>query len=294
MIRSMTGYGRGRAAEGEVAMRVEIRSVNNRGREVRLRLPNELVALEPELRGEVQERVARGRVDAFVEWEGPAPAGPRFAVNPAHAAAMLAAWRELAVRLELPGEPGVGDLLRLPGVVEPVPGTELDPSRFLPLARTALRAALDEHARSREREGAALARDLRERAELIVRLVAEIEERVPGAAARQAQDLRARVTELLGAVPLDEARLAQEVALLAQRADVTEEIVRLDAHLSRLAALFGPQGTEIGRALEFLVQEIRREVSTLSAKCGEPEIDARTLAIKAELERIKEQSANLE
>ncbi len=294
MIRSMTGYGRGRAAEGEVAIRVEIRSVNNRGREVRLRLPNELVALEPELRGEVQERVARGRVDAFVEWEGPAPAGPGFAINPGHAAAMLAAWRELAARLGLPGEPGVGDLLRLPGVVEPVPGTELDPARFLPLARTALRAALDEHARSREREGDALALDLRERAELIVRLVAEIEERVPGAAARQAVDLRARVTELLGAVPLDEARLAQEIALLAQRADVTEEIVRLDAHLSRLAALFGPQGTEIGRALEFLVQEIRREVSTLSAKCGEPEIDARTLAIKAELERIKEQSANLE
>jgi uncharacterized protein (TIGR00255 family) len=294
MIRSMTGYGRGRAAAGEIAMRVEIRSVNNRGREIRFRLPNELVALEPELRGLVQERVARGRVDVLVEWEGPAPAGPRYAVNAAHAAAMLAAWRELAAQLGLPGEPAVGDLLRLPGVVEPVPGTELEPERYLPLAREALAAALDEHARARAREGEALARDLRERAEAIVRLVAEIEERVPEAAARQAADLRARVAELLGAVPLDEARLAQEIALLAQRADVTEELVRLDAHLSRLAVLFGPQGAEIGRALEFLVQEIRREVSTLSAKCGEPEIDARTLAIKAELERIKEQSANLE
>ena len=294
MIRSMTGYGRGRASQGEVAIRVEIRSVNNRGREVRLRLPNDLVSLEPELRGEVQERVARGRVDVFVEWEGPAPAGPRFAVNAAHAAAMLGAWRDLSARLGLPGEPGVGDILRLPGVIEPVAGSEFDPAQFLPLARAALAAALDEHTLSREREGEALARDLRERAERIVRLVAEIEERVPGAAARQAEDLRARVTELLGAVPLDEARLAQEIALLAQRADVTEEIVRLDAHLARLAALFGPQGAEIGRALEFLVQEIRREVSTLSAKCGEPEIDARTLAIKAELERIKEQSANLE
>jgi len=230
----------------------------------------------------------------FVEWEGPAPAGPRYAVNVEQARAMLVAWRDLSTRLGIAGDPGVSDLLRLPGVVEPLPGTGIEPESFLPLLRRALAAALDEHSAAREREGMALAADLAQRAASITRRVEEIRERVPRAAARQAEDLRARVTELLAGVPLDESRLAQEVALLAQRADVTEELVRLDAHLGRLKALFEPEGKEIGRNLEFLVQEIRREVSTLSAKCGEPEVDEHTLAIKAELERIREQSANLE
>lgn len=294
MIRSMTGYGRGRAADDLVAVGVEVRSVNNRGREVRIRLPSELLSLEPELREQVQQRVARGRIDVFVEWEGPAPAGPRYAVNAEQARSMLQAWRDLASGLGLAGDPEIADLLRLPGVVEAMPGTGIDPPSFLPLLRDALSLALDEHAHAREREGAALAGDLAERAATIARRVGEIRARVPHAAARQAAELRARVTELLAGVPLDEARLAQEVALLAQRADVTEELVRLDAHLARLVALFGPEGKEIGRNLEFLVQEIRREVSTLSAKCGEAEVDEHTLAIKAELERIREQSANLE
>ena len=115
-----------------------------------------------------------------------------------------------------------------------------------------------------------------------------------GAAERVAADLRARVKTLLAEVRLDEVRLAQEIALLAQRADTTEEQVRLAAHLERLEALFESGAVEIGRALEFIAPEIRREISTLAAKAGDPEIDGRILAARIELERIREQAANLE
>lgn len=294
MIRSMTGYGKGRAAAGELAVVAEVRSVNTRGREIRFRLPQELYATEDRLRQQVQEGVARGRVDVTLGWDGAPPAAARFTVNDAAAEAMLAAWRRLAATHGLGDAPTAAALLRLPGVVEPLPGGDLDDERLAGVALEALDRALAAHRQAREVEGARLAVDLRARCETIVRLVAEIEERVAGAAERLRATLTERVRALLGETPVDEARLAQEIALAAQRADVTEEQVRLHAHLARLMALFEPKAVEIGRTLEFLVQEIRREVTTLTTKAGEPEIDARSLLIRTELERIREQAANLE
>ncbi len=294
MIRSMTGYGTGRAAEGDVAVVAEVRSVNNRGREIRFRLPGELYAAEEDLRQIVQQAVARGRVDVSLTWEGPPPGGARFGFNAAGAAAMLAAWRQVQVEHGLADEPTVKALLRLPGVIEAAAPHEVERERLVRVAAAALTEALAEHRVSREREGERLAQDLLERHRAINTLVGEINARVAGSAERRAADLRARVQALMGEAALDEARMAQEVALLAQRADVTEEQVRLTAHLERLSALFAPDASEVGRSLEFLLPEIRREVSTLAAKAGDPEIDAHSLAVRVELERIREQAANLE
>ncbi|MBP7148410.1 MAG: YicC family protein [Acidobacteria bacterium] len=294
MIRSMTGYGRGRAAEGEMAVAVEVRSVNARGREIRIRLPQELISLEGELREQVQREVARGRVDVFVTLEGVSPDAARYSFNPAGAAAMYAAWRRLQEVFSLPDAPTAAALLGLPGVIEALPGPGVDAGRVQPLLAAALAHALDEHRTSREREGRQLAMDLWGRVAAIGRLAEDVRGRAAAAPARMAAQLRERVRALMAEVPVDEQRVALEIALAAQRADVTEELVRLDAHIKRLAALFEPGASEVGRTLEFLVQEVRREVSTLGAKIGEPEIDASTLAIKGELERLREQAANLE
>ncbi len=294
MIRSMTGFGKGRAAEGSVALAAQVRSVNARGREIRLRLPQELFEAEDGLRQKVQDAIARGRVDVVVDWDGAPPQAPRFALNEAGAAAMLDIWRRVREAHGLPGEPTTDVLLRLPGVVESLPGVETDTEALGRVAARALAHALEAHRAAREREGARLAEDLAARSATIARLVSEIAGLVADAAPRAAALLRERVAALLGEATLDEQRLAQEVALLAQRADVTEELVRLRSHLQRLDALFAPGAEEIGRTLEFLVQEIRREVTTIGSKTGSPEIDGRTLAIKAELERLREQSANLE
>ncbi len=294
MIRSMTGYGKGRAAAGDAAITAEVRSVNGRGREIRFRLPSELFAAEDELRQLVQESVARGRVDVVLAWDGPPPTAPRFALNHAGARAMVVAWKLLAAEHGLPDAPTAQGLLQLPGVIEPAPGGEAYVERLAAVATEAVGAALAAHRAAREREGRRLADDLAARARAIGATIEDVAALVADAGPRAAAALRERVSALLADVALDEQRLAQEIALLAQRADVTEELVRLRAHLSRLDALFADGAAEIGRTLEFLVQEIRREVNTLSAKTGDPRIDERTLKVRAELERIREQAANLE
>jgi uncharacterized protein (TIGR00255 family) len=294
MILSMTGYGRGRGESEGVSVAVEIRSVNGKGRDVRLRLPPELLPLEAELREVVQRHVARGRIDVFAAFEGPPPSSARYRLNRAAAEEMLAAWRSLRDAFELADPPTAQGLLSLPGVIEPVGGAENLAERLEPAVRAALAEALAQHRAAREREGAALGRDLAERAALVTRLVGEIKERVAGVPERLAREIRERIEKLLGEVPVDEQRVAQEIAIAAQRADVNEEVVRLDAHLERLAAAVRPEVDEPGRTLEFLVQEIRREVNTLASKCGAPEIDERVLAIRGELERIREQAANVE
>ena len=294
LIRSMTGYGRGHALEEGLGVCAEVRSVNARGREIRFRLPQELFAIEEDLRQKVQEEIARGRVDVTLGWDGAPPAVAHFALNRRAAAAMLAAWHALQDEHGLPDDPTAAALLALPGVLENVAASELDQERLARVAGAALDEALRAQRRAREREGARLAADLHGRAQRIAGLVAEIDARVAGATGRLAATLRERVRALLADVPLDEQRLAQEIALIAQRADVTEEQVRLAAHMQRCLALFAPDAVEIGRTLEFLVQEIRREINTLTAKTSDPEIDARSLAIRTELERIREQAANIE
>ncbi len=295
MIRSMTGYGRGRASAGDAALVVEIRSVNARGLEPRVRLPQELWSLEPEIRARVREAVARGRVDVHVGWEGPPPTSPVHRLNPAGLDAALAALVEARRREGVRDEDvPPGQLLGLPGVLEPgePPPVDLDALRGAVFA--ALDEALAAHRASREEEGGRLLADLAARGKRIGELVAELPDLVDGHASRVAEALRERVAELMGDLPIDETRVAQEIALAAQRADVTEELVRLRAHLERLAGLLRPEAEGIGRPLEFLVQEIRREATTIASKTGDPEVDGRLLAIKAELEKIREQAANLE
>lgn len=294
MIRSMTGYGKGQAARAELAIVAEVRSVNGRSREVRLRLPSELASLEPSLREQVQRVVMRGRVDVAIRWAGANPQAGTAVINRPLARALLSSWQQLAEELGLDPQLGAAELLRLPGVVELSPSAETDLDCVHPIVSEALALALETHRQAREREGAALGQDLAQRARQIVEQVGEIRTRAAQIPARLAQTFRIRLEALLGEVPLDPDRLTQEAAIMAQRADVTEELTRLDAHLARLTETLTPQASEVGSKIEFLVQEIRREINTLTVKSADPAIDERSLRIKTELERLREQAANLE
>ncbi len=295
MMRSMTGYGKGRAEAEALASTVEIRSVNSRQREVRFRLPQVLLAGEGRWRERVHERVARGRVEVMVALEGERSISGRIKLDLAVAGELVEACRELVETFDLDdGGLRADVLLRMPGVLESASADPEQVEELFALVDRALTAALDAFDATRRTEGATLLADLRQREQVVRRAVARVRELAGPVPERLAKEVRRRIEEILGESAVDPARVAQEAAILAQRADVTEELVRLDAHLGRLEELFSGSVGEIGRAAEFLVQEIRREVTTIGSKASDPAIDEQVLRIKGELEKIREQAANLE
>ena len=294
MFRSMTGYGAGRAENDAGALRVEIRSVNGKQREIRCRLPNDLLALEAKMREQIQAHVCRGRVDLLLHLERDRNQPIRFGLSLETAKRAAAAWKTLAEEFGGDGEPTPEAILKVPGVWECLPAAEVDLESVKPLVSEALARALVDFDASRKREGDVLIADLRGRRDAIRRASEKIDSLSAAASSEAARLLRTQIERLLGEVPVDEARLAQEIAVAAQKSDVTEELVRLSAHLERLDALIEGEGGEIGRALDFLVQEIRREVNTIASKTARVEIDEQVLLIKGELEKIREQAANLE
>jgi uncharacterized protein (TIGR00255 family) len=296
MIHSMTGFGNARFRVGDWTFELEMRSVNHRHFDARIRLPRLLANLEPDVRTRLAARLARGKVDLSVlAPDGGAPA-PRLEIDLAAAREYLAAGHALAESDGVPGQLDAAALLALPGVarfVEPV------------LAEGELRertlAAVDEGIEAlfamRASEGAALARDLRARLERVGALAGEVEQRsgLVQEAARERLRKRARQLEADTGL-LDEARLHQEIAIAAERMDVTEEIVRLRSHVDQFRDLIdaGGPGRPVGRQLEFLLQELVREVNTIGSKGSDAPIAHWVVELKTELERLREQVQNVE
>ena len=293
MIRSMTGFGAGRAEQGGEAVAVEVRSVNGKFCEVRARLPRELSALEPAVGKAVKARIARGVVDVTVRREGAtALSGAVPEVNLPLAAAYAKALREMQGELGLAGELRLGDLVALDGVVGLAdrPPDAGDAERA---ALAALGQAISALEEMRGREGDSLARDLCARIDAIETNAEGIRELSPRSVDAYRDRLAARIAELSRGTPADPARLAQEVAFFADRVDITEELTRLASHLSQMRALID-SGGPVGRKLEFLVQELNREVNTVGSKSQNSAIAARVVDLKAELERVREQIVNVE
>jgi uncharacterized protein (TIGR00255 family) len=291
MIRSMTGFGAGRGACGGEELDVEIRSVNHKFCEVKVRTPRELAALEIDAAKAVKERLARGGVEVAVRRPGPAGGlAPR--VDVALAESYARAFAEIGARLGLAGQVTLAEVLAADGVVRlEERAVDLDAAREA--LRRALAAALDALVAMRAREGEALGRDLSGRLDAVEGLVARVAARVPAAVEHHQARLAERVQELARGVAVDPARLAQEVALLADRTDVTEETTRLGSHVAQVRALLGG-GEPAGRKLDFLVQEMHREVNTIGAKSQSAEIAALVVELKAEVERMREQVQNVE
>jgi uncharacterized protein (TIGR00255 family) len=291
MIRSMTGFGAARGASGGEELDVEVRSVNHKFCEVKVRVPRELAALEIEAGKMVKERLARGGVEVAIRRPGGA-AGLSPRIDFALAESYARAFEEMKARLGLPGAVTLADVLGADGVVRlEERSVDLDAAREA--LRGALGGALDALVAMRAREGQALGRDLAGRLDVIEGLVSRVEVLGPQALEHQRARLAERVQELARGVAVDRARLEQEVALLADRTDVTEEMTRLRSHVAQVRGLL-QLAEPAGRKLDFLVQEMHREVNTIGSKSQSAEIASVVVAMKAEVERMREQVQNVE
>jgi uncharacterized protein (TIGR00255 family) len=293
-MKSMTGYGRGESASDGLKITVEIGSVNRKQSEVILSVPREFEPLEARLRDLINRRIARGRLTVRVALHA---TGERWAARPrVNRAAAKAYAHELARlgrELKLPGALSLEGLLALPGVVERDEAAETADS-FWPGLEAAVEKALRRLVQMREREGAHLAQDLRQRADTLRRQVAKVKKVAPQVARRYRQQLLERVHKagLEGIDPNDE-RLLKEVVLFADRSDVSEELTRLASHFQQLDDCLRSD-EPVGRTLDFLAQELNREVNTIGAKANDSQISRAVVVLKAELEKFREQVQNVE
>lgn len=294
MIRSMTGYGRAEATGARTILTVECKSVNHRHLDVSIKLPRVLGAFEADARRLIQAAVQRGRVDvsaALTAAEG-AVLNP-LTVNLAQAKEYAEAARTLADALDLSDGPSLGWVMGQSGVLTREEQAPVTADEAWPLLEKALSGALAELVERRETEGAALAQELAGLGSVLAAHVDTVAGRAPVAVERRAARLRERMQAMLAGADLDPARLATEVAVWADKTDVSEELARLRAHLAQLTTLL--TGDEpVGRTLEFLIQEIHREVNTIGSKADDLEISQAVIAAKSTLEKMREQVANLE
>ena len=291
----MTGYGQGAAEAPGLKVTVELRSVNNRFADLKLRLPDDLVPFEQDLRRKVLATVKRGRVDVDLRLERTANADALLALNRPVVEAALAAWKTLREEYGISGAFDIQTLMRVPGVLDADgPASRLDEA-----GRSAVDGALDLALAAldaeRRREGGLLRDDLVSRIARMKETLAAIRDLAAAVPHALQKKLAERVSQLVTQVTLDPARIAQEAAFLADRSDITEEIVRLQGHLVHAHALLaGEDGEPVGKRLEFLLQEILRETNTIASKSAELGISRHALDLKADSEKIREQIQNLE
>jgi len=294
MIRSMTGYGQGSAEIAGFRARAEIRTLNNRFADLKLKLPAELARREGEIRGRILARVRRGRVEADLRIEGTRVV-PALSLNRALAEAVVAAARQLRAEFDADGALDLRSMLQIQGMLQPAEGAAGFGDEELATVFRALDSALDALDAERRREGEALRDDLRARVARMDELAGELRRLCAGIPGILLQRLLERLRTLAEGVDLDPARLAQEAAYLADRADVTEELVRLSGHLSQVAALLSePDGEPVGKRLDFLLQEVNRETNTVNSKSADLTVSRAVLALKSEAEKVREQIQNLE
>ena len=293
LVVSMTGYGRGEARGARVTLVAEARSLNHRFLETSIKLPRGLTSHEPDVRRLIQGRTARGRVDLTVTLRRTAGGVPSVRTDVLLGLEYARGARALGEAAGLAPELSVADLLRLPGVVTVEEAEAEDEGESAVLLKTAANEALEELCRMRQTEGAALARDLGVHVDALDAWVREVDGLLPIALARIQVRLRERVQLLLAEAPADPGRLAQEVATWAARSDVAEELARLRSHLAQFQALL-TEGGAVGRQLDFLTQELHREVNTIASKSDDAELVTRVLEARTLVERIREQVQNVE
>ncbi|HEX8960848.1 MAG TPA: YicC/YloC family endoribonuclease [Geobacteraceae bacterium] len=292
MIRSMTGYGKAEAASGGGRIVAEIRSVNHRYGEVFVKLPRPLMAFENDVRKCVAGRLKRGKIEVFVQQEGGVGSGAMPVLNVPLAKAYHGAFARMREELGLSDPVTLALIAAQRDVLGAGENEELSESLRDELL-TAVNGAVEGLEAMRLREGRALLDDLLGRRAMLSSLIGRVAERSPKVVAEAAQRLRERIAQLAGESGVDEARLAQEIAFMADRCDITEELVRFDSHLRQVDETLLME-EPVGRKLDFLLQELNREVNTIGSKANDAEIAATVVQLKAELEKIREQVQNIE
>ncbi|HKY32645.1 MAG TPA: YicC/YloC family endoribonuclease [Candidatus Polarisedimenticolia bacterium] len=301
MIKSMTGFGRGEASAGGVRATVELRSVNHRFADLKIRVPPELAEVEPQLQQTLQRSIGRGRVEVSVSMARDGAPAPSFDINRGLVASYVEAARSLRQEFGLHGDVSLEGVLSLPDVVRPKSSHRTaDPEERRALVE-AFDRAVSAHDAMRRKEGRILVRDVRARAAAMKKLSASIARRARRVPALYARRLEGRVRELLRPaankkqpLPIEASRLAQEVALLAERSDITEELVRFDGYLEQLGELLDAPAEPIGKKLDFIMQEMNREANTINSKAVDLAICQAAIEMKAEVEKIREQVQNIE
>ena len=294
MIRSMTGFGRAETTGAAFTMTVEIRSVNHRHLDVALRVPRALASFETEARKLVASRVDRGRVDVAVQLTPAAGRATQQIVSDAPLAAeYMAQARAIARDIGVAGDVTLEWVLERPGVMRLQDVDPPDPASLWPALADALARALDALVLHRSTEGAALADGIAALADDLAREVDQITARAPAAALRREGRLRDRLKALVGDVTRDESRILIEAATWAEKTDVAEELARLRAHLAQCRAMLD-KGGPLGRSLDFLIQELHREVNTIGSKADDLEVSQAVLTAKGIIEKMREQTQNLE
>mgnify|MGYP001269082169 CR=1 FL=1 len=298
MIRSMTGYATGRTEEGDFSLSVSLRSINHRFLDLQIRLPAGLEPLEPDIRRQVQAQIARGHLELAVALERPASDALR--VDRKVLGSYVSALESIRSEFGLPPGVDLGGLLRAPGVLvagEP----EIPAPQFLQVRESLgplLTETLGHLNEMRRREGAALERELRARLDKLVLEIAATERLSEKVLMLYQRRLERRVRDLIGSAAIDSARLAQEATLLASRSDITEEVMRFRTHVEQAQRLL-EESSEVGKKLDFLLQEMNREANTILSKTTDVpdvgrEIAAHAIEMKTEVEKLREQAQNIE
>lgn len=289
----MTGYGRGVAVGGGLSVEVEVGSVNRKQLDIVVSLPKALALLEPRVQEELARVLSRGRVTVDIAVHGSARLlRDSIRIDEDLAAAYLAAFRRAAKKLSVPDDTTLRHLIALPGVLH-TESADADVEAVWPLLHKALGKAAKDLVAMRTREGQRLARDLTARIGLLKKRLASIRAAAPGVADRYRASLRARIQAALKDQPLPEERIDRELVLFADKSDITEELTRLDSHLGQATSLFRAQ-EPAGKSLDFLAQEMGREINTIGSKANDAAIAQHVVIFKTELERLREQAQNIE
>lgn len=292
MIRSMTGYGRGEQVLHDRTISIEVRAVNNRYLDCSVKIPRVFVFAEDAIKSQVQKKVGRGKLDVFVSIDSSAADKVDVKLNRPVADGYYTALTQMRDAYGLRDDISVALLSRFPDVflVEKDQG---DAEVIAGDIVQVLTGVLDDFNAMREREGQALAADIREKAGTIASLLTQIEERSPETVAEYREKLRQRMEEVLASTQIDESRILTEAAIFADKVAVDEETVRLHSHLAQLEDMLA-QGGAIGRKLDFLIQEFNREANTIGSKCSDVSVSRLVVEMKGEIEKIREQVQNIE
>jgi uncharacterized protein (TIGR00255 family) len=288
----MTGYGRGQSVHDGAKFTVELNSVNRKQSDVVVNLPRELAELEPRVRDAINTEVSRGRLTVVIAFHAGTSTPQNLALDRQLADSYLRAMQDLQRELGVSGEITIETILRAPGVLK-APEEQLLPDDAWPHVEAALKAALADLLKMREAEGRHLSRDLEKRMKFVRDSVRKIKKHLPGVVKRYRETLRERIKRAGIELPIDDERLVKEVVVFADKSDITEELTRLESHFEQFGAHL-KKDEAVGRTLEFMCQEIGREFNTLGAKANDVEISQLVVTCKAEMEKVREQVANIE
>ncbi|MCD8196646.1 MAG: YicC family protein [Lachnospiraceae bacterium] len=292
MIKSMTGFGRCEVSEGDRKITVEMKSVNHRYLDAAIKMPKKLNSFESAIRAILKEYISRGKVDVFVSYEDMGKKSSSLSYNAPLAAQYMQYFEQMEREFGLKNDICVSDLARFPEVLM-IGEQQEDEEEIWHLLEQALRGACERFVEAREREGDALRADLIGKLDEMLALVAQIEERSPDIVREYRQKLTDKVEELLGDTQIEESRILTEVTLFADKICVDEETVRLKSHIESMKSVL-EAGGEIGRRLDFIAQEMNREVNTTLSKANDLKLSDCAINLKTGIEKIREQIQNIE